>query len=75
MLGNRIQRARKALGLSQRELADKMSLNEKTLRKYEHNEMTPSSDVLLRLAKALQVKVEYFFRPEHFTLQNIQYRK
>lgn len=80
MIGNRIQRARKALGLSLRELAEQVSSNEKTLshnaiKKYEHNEMAPSSDVLLRLAKALQVKVEYFFRPEHFTLENIQYRK
>ena len=39
------------------------------------DDVTPSSDVLIKLGKALHVKVEYFFRPEHFTLANIQYSK
>lgn len=37
--------------------------------------VTPSSDILIKLAKPLHVRVEYFFRPERFTLENIQYRK
>jgi Zn-dependent peptidase ImmA (M78 family)/DNA-binding XRE family transcriptional regulator len=75
MLGNRIHRARKALGLSLRDLAEQVALSHAAIKKYEDNEVTPSSDILIKLAKALHVKVEYFFRPERFTLEKIQYRK
>jgi len=75
MLGNRIKRARKALGLSLRDLGDQIDLSHAAIKKYEDNEVTPSSDILIKLAKALHVKVEYFFRPERFTLENLQYRK
>ncbi len=75
MLGNRIQRARKALGFSLRDLGEKISFSHAAIKKYEDNKVTPSSDVLIKLAQALHVKVEYFFRPERFILENIQYRK
>jgi Zn-dependent peptidase ImmA (M78 family)/DNA-binding XRE family transcriptional regulator len=75
MLGNKIQRARKALGLSLRDLGEQIALSHAAIKKYEDNEVTPSSDILIKLAKALHVKVEYFFRPERFTLEKIQYRK
>ncbi len=75
MLGKRIQRARKALGLSLRDLGEQIAMSHAAIKKYEDNEVTPSSDILIKLAKALHVRVEYFFRPERFTLENIQYRK
>ena len=75
MLGKRIQRARKALGLSLRDLGDQIALSHAAIKKYEDDEVTPSSDVLIKLGKALHVRVEYFFRPERFTLENIHYRK
>jgi len=75
MLGGRIKRARKALRLSLRDLAKKVSLSHASIKKYEDNRVIPSSEVLIKLAKAMQVKVEYFFRPERFTLENIQYKK
>ena len=75
MLGDRIQRARKALGLSLRDLGEQIALSHAAVKKYEDNEVTPASDILIKLAKALHVKVEYFFRPEHFTLENIKYRR
>jgi Zn-dependent peptidase ImmA (M78 family)/DNA-binding XRE family transcriptional regulator len=75
MLGDRVRRARKALGLSLRDLAEQVALSHAAIKKYEDNEVMPSSDILIRLARALHVKVEYFFRPERFTLENLQYRK
>src|SRR5690606_20728036 len=75
MFGNRIQRARKALGLSLRDLAEQVALSHAAIKKYEDNEVTPSSDILIKLAKALHVKVEYFFRSKRFTLEKVQYRK
>lgn len=75
MLGNRIQRARKAQGLSLREVAEQVALSHAAIKKYEDNVVVPSSDVLIKLANVLHVRVEYFFRPQHFALANIQYRK
>src|SRR3990167_5415867 len=75
MLGNRIQRARKAQGFSLRELAEQVALSHAAIKKYEDNQVVPSSDILIKLAKALKIKVEYFFRPELFTLEKLQYRK
>jgi Zn-dependent peptidase ImmA (M78 family)/DNA-binding XRE family transcriptional regulator len=74
MLGNKIQRARKAQGLSLRHLGIQTGLSHAAIKKYEDNEVIPSSDTLIKLAKVLHIRVEYFFRPEHFTLTNIQYR-
>ena len=75
MLGSRIHRARKAARLTLRGLAEQVSLSHTAIQKFEENKITPSSDVLIKLARVLNVKVEYFFRPERFTLENIQYRK
>jgi len=48
MLGNRIKRARKALGLSLRDLGDQIDLSHAAIKKYEDNEVTPSSDILIK---------------------------
>jgi Zn-dependent peptidase ImmA (M78 family) len=61
--------------LSLRDLGDQIALSHAAIKKYEDGEVIPSSDVLIKLGKALHVRVEYFFRPEHFTLENIHYRK
>lgn len=75
MLGAKIQRARKALGLSLRDLAEKIELSHASVKKYEDGLVIPASDILIKLGKALQVRVEYFFRPEKFTLDSIRYRE
>ena len=43
--------------------------------KYESEESTPDSTMLLKLAKALKVKTEFFFRSSQFVLENKEYRK
>lgn len=76
MLGARIQRARKAAGLSLRDLGQQIALSHAAIKKYEDNEVTPSSDILIKLAHALHVKVEYFFRPRPFISEKkISYRE
>jgi Zn-dependent peptidase ImmA (M78 family) len=47
------------------------------IHKYELGKAVPRSEVLIRLAQALEVKVEYFFRPESIevTLSEPAYRK
>jgi Zn-dependent peptidase ImmA (M78 family)/DNA-binding XRE family transcriptional regulator len=79
MIGDRIRQARMAAGLSLRQLADKTNsyVTAQAIHKYELGQATPGSDVLIHLAKALNVKVEYFFRPEsvRVTLSEPAYRK
>ena len=79
MIGQRIKQARIAAGLSLRQLADKTNnyVSAQAIHKYELDNVTPGSDVLLKLAKALDVKMEFFFRPatSAITLSEPTYRK
>ncbi len=75
MIGQRIQQARKASGLSLRALAEKAGITAMAISKYENNQSTPSSKVLLSLAGALGVRTEYFFRTSNVQLQEVEYRK
>lgn len=75
MLGERIKQARTASGLSLRGLADHAHISAMAVSKYENNKSVPSSGVLLALAEALNVRVEYFFRPMKVELKNVEYRK
>lgn len=79
MIGVRLRQARVSSGLSLRELSSRIDnfVSAQMIHKYELNKARPSSEVLIRLAKALGIKVEYFFRPEHISVNLGQpsYRK
>lgn len=76
MYPERLKRAREAAGLSLRALAEQVGVSQTTIKKYEDGLSTPDSSQLIKLAKALNVRSEYFFRP--FTVQldeTVEYRK
>jgi len=75
MIGQRLYRARKAAGLSLRDLAAMVGLSHAVIKKYEDERSTPSSPILIKLARVLNVRTEYFFRPDTVTLTGIEYRK
>ena len=75
MLGARIKQGRVAAGLSLRELAQAVDLSAMAISKYERDLIKPSSDTLLRLGKALGVRVEYFFRQPTIELTEVDFRK
>ncbi|QWF71610.1 ImmA/IrrE family metallo-endopeptidase [Methylomonas paludis] len=75
MIGERLQRARKAAGLGLRALAEQSDLSHTTISKFENELQTPSSGQLLKLAKILGVRTEYFFRPQSLNIKGIEYRK
>lgn len=75
MIGERIKQARVAAGLSLRALADRAGVTAMAISKYETGKSTPSSGVLLALAKTLGVRTEYFFRPVKVELEEVNYRK
>ncbi len=52
-LGQRIARYRKALGLSQEELADRVGVSRQAVSKWELDETQPDADNIVRLAQAL----------------------
>ena len=75
MFAERFVRARKASGLSMKALAEKVGLSANAIKKYEHGDSMPSSSNLMKLAKALNVRSEYFFRPTQIEVEGIEYRK
>jgi len=75
MIGDRIQLARKASGLSLRALAEKAGISAMAISKYENNKSVPSSKVLQALGEALGVRTEYFFRQVSAELHEVEYRK
>ena len=52
MIGDRIHQARKSAGLSMRALGEKAGISAMAISKYESNKSTPSSTVMLSLARA-----------------------
>lgn len=54
-LGKRIHRYREKLGLTQRQLGDKVKVTEGMVGKWERDENTPSPEKRLALAKALRL--------------------
>ncbi|TCV85819.1 XRE family transcriptional regulator [Sulfurirhabdus autotrophica] len=75
MFSQRLFRARKAAGLSLRALGDAIGLSHASIKKYEDGVAMPSSEILIKLSRALNVRTEYFFRPETVALDGIEYRK
>ncbi|MGD9101285.1 MAG: helix-turn-helix transcriptional regulator, partial [Anaerolineae bacterium] len=74
-IGERIKIARRTAELSQRDLAKSAGVSAMAISKYERGLDVPSSDVLLRLAQALDVKTEYFLRPVTVTLTTPSFRR
>ena len=77
MIGARLKLARAASGLSLRELEDRIGavVSAQAIGKYERDEMMPSSDVLIALAKALNVSVDYLLSPADVELEHVEFRK
>jgi len=74
MIGERIKIARKKANLSLRGLAEKVGVSAQAISKYERGLDVPSSSILIKLAHALDVHVEYFLRPVTVSLSSPDYR-
>jgi Zn-dependent peptidase ImmA (M78 family)/transcriptional regulator with XRE-family HTH domain len=75
MFAKRLERARRASGMSLRELGEKVGVSQTMVKKYEDGISMPSSGVLLKLAKSLHVRTEYFFRAQPRQLERVEFRK
>jgi len=74
MIGERIRMARRAAGLSQQALGDGTGVSKMSISKYERGQMTPGSAMLMRIAEATGMRVDYFLRPVGFSLSAPCYR-
>jgi len=77
IFSRRLKSARIQAGLSQDQLVDRMghTISKNAISKYEQGEMMADSEVLLSLAKALEVKVDFFFRPFSVEISQVEFRK
>ena len=57
-VGESIKRARKAAGISQKELAERLDVYQKDVSRWENGERTPSLEVFVRICKALDVSAD-----------------
>ena len=74
-IGQRIKQARKSNNLSLRDLAVQVEVSPMAISKYERDQDIPSSGVLLHLAEALKVKIDFFLRPMTMNVQLQAFRK
>lgn len=73
----RLKQARIMRGLSMEALCDRINqeLSKQSLSKYENGQMLPDSKSLIMLSKALNVGVDYFFRPLTIKIEKVEFRK
>jgi len=71
IFANRFKSARLKSGLSLQALADKIgdSITKQAISKYEQGKAMPDSRKMIQLAKALDVKLAYFFRPARIEIE------
>lgn len=73
----RLKSARKMKGWSLQQLADNTSIaiTKQALNKYEQSAMNPTGEVLIALAKALDVEPDFFLRESKIELESVKFRK
>ena len=77
MIGHRLKLARAAAGLSLRDLSDEIGnrVTAQAIGKYERNEAMPGSGVIIALADALGVSVDYLLGDQELILEGVEFRK
>ena len=76
LFAQRVKNARVMCGLTLDELCEKMGnlVSKQSLSKYEKGVMMPENNVIVAIAKALNVNLEYFFRPLS-SINKVEFRK
>lgn len=77
IFSRRLKQARKMKGISLESLSGMMqnAVTRQAINKYEQGKMMPDSTVLLALASALGVKIDFFFRPFSVEVGQVDFRK
>jgi len=72
-IGTRIREARRARGISQRQLAQQLNISVRTLRAYERNKRTPDDKTLHRIADVLEFPAQEVVRGEPEAKTNLMF--
>lgn len=75
IFAKRLKNARTIAGLSMQELALKIGISKQMISKYEKALSLPDSSILIKLANALQLKPDYFFKNYNVDLGKVEFRK
>lgn len=77
IFAQRLKNARIMNGYSMDALIEKMnsSISKVSISKYENKKMMPDSTTLIALSNALNVSIDYFFRPFSIKIESINFRK
>ncbi len=59
-IGKRVKKARRELGLSQKQLAKALKLSDKTISSYEVGRAVPSFDTICKISKIVHKPIIYF---------------
>lgn len=77
VFSRRLKSARLMRGLSMDDLCERMrnAVSKQSISKYENGKMMPDSTTLIALSQALNVSVDFFFRPYTVSLDGMEFRK
>ena len=76
MIGSNIKKYRLLSGLSMRDLASKINVSHQTIKKIEDGNITPNSNRLIQIAKALNVRIsDLVYTYEVPSLKFVNFRK
>lgn len=73
--GDRLKRLRESMGLSQKELTDRLSLNRSTYARYETSSTQPDFDTLKKLADFFGVTTDYILGRTQSNLPKLTYKE
>ena len=65
MLGEKIQRLRKARGMSQEELSAQLTVSRQAISKWELGESVPDTENVVQLSKIFNVSTDYLLHDDH----------
>ena len=72
--GKRLRAVRKELGLTQKQLGEKIGVGRTTISEYESGKIVPRQDGLIKLAEVLKVSVDFLTGTQAVaTIENNQY--
>lgn len=70
-IGDRIKKIRKAKGITQKELAEKLGTSHQNLSQYESGKRSPKIETIQKIADALDVSVDRFMPMEIFDISTL----
>lgn len=71
MLGQRINELRIAMGWSQVQLAEKLNISKQTVSNWENENIQPSIEMLVRIAKLFHVSTDYLLGLDDSQMINV----